>query len=92
MTPTADAPRRHDTADLVVPVSDVLLASLAALADAGQADAACRLAGRAYVLLRRPQPDVARRFDALLHRLAPRLTWSEPPEAHDPRPRSRRPS
>lgn len=26
-----------------------------------------------------PQPDIARRFDVFLHRLTPRLSWTEPP-------------
>lgn len=65
-------------------VCAVLLDSLRALADAGEVDAACRLAGRACVALRRSRPAQARRFDVLLHRLAPRLAWTSPPSAHPP--------
>ena len=54
---------------------EILLASLAALAQTGEVDAACRLAGRACVALRATDPRAARRFDVLLHRLAPKLTW-----------------
>jgi len=72
---------REQSADsaLTVTVCNVLLDSLRALADVGEADAACRLAGRAYVTLRHSQPALARRFDILLHRLAPKLTWKQPP-------------
>lgn len=48
---------------------EVLLSSLEALAAAGQADAACRLAGRACAALRNKDPNGWRRFNALLHRL-----------------------
>lgn len=54
---------------------EILLESLAALAGAGEVEAACRLAGRACVALRDPDPAGARRFDVLLHRLAPKLSW-----------------
>lgn len=72
---------REQPADaaLTVAVCNVLLDSLRTLADAGEVDAACRLAGRACVALRHSQPALARRFDVLLHRLAPRLTWKQPP-------------
>lgn len=66
-------------AALTVAVCNVLLDSLCALADAGEVGAACRLAGRACVSLRRSQPALARRFDVLLHRLTPKLTWKQPP-------------
>ena len=58
-----------------IAVQEILLESLAALAGAGEVEAACRLAGRACVALRNPDPSAARRFDVLLHRLAPRLMW-----------------
>ncbi|MHA6646330.1 hypothetical protein [Mesorhizobium sp. A623] len=49
----------------------LLSESLTALTKAGQADAACRLAGRACALLRgRNSPEWAR-FNKLLHRLSP---------------------
>jgi hypothetical protein len=54
---------------------DILLAGLTALADAGDVESACRLAGKACQALRASDPAAARRFDVLLHRLAPKLTW-----------------
>ncbi len=54
---------------------EILLKCVAALADTGEVEAACRLAGQAYAALRTSDPVAARRFDALLHRLTPRLTW-----------------
>jgi len=51
-------------------LTDPLLASLEALAAAGQADAACRLAGQACAALRKDDPSSWRRFNALLHRLS----------------------
>jgi hypothetical protein len=48
---------------------ELLLSSLEALAAAGQADAACRLAGQACALLRKDDPSGWRRFNVLLHRL-----------------------
>jgi hypothetical protein len=52
-----------------------LLASITALAAAGEVENACRLAGQACVALRGTDPAAARRFDVLLHRLTPKLTW-----------------
>ncbi|MGB3899250.1 MAG: hypothetical protein WA973_11915 [Mesorhizobium sp.] len=60
-------------------VCAVLLDGLRALADAGEVESACRLAGRACVTLRHARPALARRFDVLLHRLTPKLTWTQPP-------------
>jgi hypothetical protein len=56
-------------------VPEILLASITALAAAGEVEKACRLAGQACVALRGIEPAAARRFDALLHRLAPKLPW-----------------
>lgn len=56
-------------------LSEFLLASTTALAGAGEIEAACRLAGQACAALRYREPGAARRFDALLHRLTPMLTW-----------------
>jgi len=56
-------------------LSELLLESATALARAGDVEAACRFAGRAYVTLRATDPASARRFDVLLHRLTPMLTW-----------------
>ncbi len=52
-------------------LADILVASLKQLAQAGQADAACRLAGRACAVLRGNDPAQWRKFNALLHRLSP---------------------
>jgi hypothetical protein len=51
----------------------LLLDALQTLADAGQADAACRIAGKACFIFRRMASKDERRFDALLHRLVRRL-------------------
>ncbi len=51
----------------------LLLDALQKLADAGEADAACRIAGKACVILRGAAPRDERRFNALLHRLVRRL-------------------
>lgn len=56
-------------------LAQLLAASLTALAAAGEVEAACRLAGKACVDLRQSDPVIARRFDVLLHRLTPKLTW-----------------
>jgi hypothetical protein len=51
-------------------LADVLLDSLRQLAAAGETEAACRLAGPAWAVLRRDDPRNWRRCNALLHRLA----------------------
>lgn len=51
----------------------LLLDALQKLADAGEVDAACRIAGKACVALRRSDAKSEHRFNALLHRLAARL-------------------
>ncbi len=51
----------------------LLLDALQKLADTGEVDAACRIAGKACVILRRTAPKDERRFNALLHRLARKL-------------------
>lgn len=56
-------------------LAELLLTSLSALAAAGEVEAACRLAGKACVALRHCDQATARRFDVLLHRLTPKLTW-----------------
>jgi hypothetical protein len=57
----------------------LLILSLEKLAAAGEVEAACRLAGEAYVLLRHGDPRGAQRFNALLHRLTrPKRPTSEP--------------
>lgn len=69
----------------VTDLSAILLAGLKALAEAGEADQACRLAGRACAVLRSEHGGEWRRFNALLHRLA-RLTSpvGRPPVAASP--------
>ncbi|MGN6534372.1 MAG: hypothetical protein ACTHKQ_01405 [Mesorhizobium sp.] len=54
----------------VAGLADILVASLDALARSGQADAACREAGRACAVLRGANPAQWRKFNALLHRLS----------------------
>ncbi len=51
----------------------LLLDALQKLADAGQVDVACRIAGKACVVLRQSDAKNERRFNALLHRLTRRL-------------------
>ncbi len=51
----------------------LLLDALQKLADIGEVDAACRIAGKACVLLRQTSPGTEQRFNALLHRLTRRL-------------------
>ena len=48
----------------------LLLVSLEQLAAAGEAEAACRLAGQVCALLRRDDPQSTQRFNVLLHRLS----------------------
>lgn len=55
----------------------ILVASLEALAMAGQADAACRHAGQACAVLRRADPVQWRKFNALLHRLCGQASRDE---------------
>ena len=56
-------------------IVEILLASITALAAAGEVEKACRMAGEACVSLRGSDPAAARRFDVLLHRLTRDLTW-----------------
>lgn len=51
----------------------LLLDALEKLADAGEVDAACPIAGKACVILRGAVPKDERRFNALLHRLVRKL-------------------
>ena len=67
---TCCADRKTDGEPRDNPLAEILLESTAALAACGKIDQACRLAGRAYVALRRTDAAMARRFDVLLHRLA----------------------
>jgi hypothetical protein len=54
---------------------DILLRSLKFLADTGEVEQACRLAGEACVALRKVDDRSAQRFNALLHRLSPKVPW-----------------
>lgn len=69
-------------ADPVAGLADLLVRGLTALAEAGETDAACRLAGQACALLRTGEPKEWRKFNVLLHRLTPRL----PPDEGERRP------
>lgn len=60
------------TDDRIGEMSGLLRASLVALAEAGQVDAACRLAGEACSILRNDEPRNWQIFNALLHRLSAR--------------------
>lgn len=78
MTRTAIGPGLDYTAltPLISPQEQInllLLDALQKVADAGEVDAACRIAGRACVILRRTAPKDERRFNALLHRLVRKL-------------------
>lgn len=68
MTMQATIPARAKPAD-TTPLAGVLLASLEALAAAGEADAACRLAGKACAELRHSDPAAWQRFNVFLHRM-----------------------
>ena len=65
-----DAP--EDAGSVTPELCDILLAGLRALADDGDADLACRLAGRACAVLRRSDGVQWHRFNVLLHRLIPK--------------------
>lgn len=78
MGPQSTSPTERVAADRTPPVqslAELLVASLTALAAAGEVETACRLAGKACVTLRHSDQAAARRFDVLLHRLTPKLTW-----------------
>lgn len=70
------------TAPAPTAITEVLIAALRALGDAGDPERANRLAGQAWAALRREEPDAARRINGLMHRLArqeARLTTREEP-------------
>lgn len=67
--------RQNDWSAPARRLSEILLESVTALAGAGELETACRLAGQACVALRATDPTAAHRFDVLLHRLTPKLTW-----------------
>lgn len=69
----ADRTRTDAESDpAIAALSAILLDGLRALAEAGEADTACRLAGRACAALRQKDGAQWRRFNVLLHRLGPR--------------------
>ena len=70
---SAPAPALEPRAALHEGVIVLLLDALQKLANTGEVDAACRIAGKACVLLRQTSPGAEQRFNALLHRLARRL-------------------
>ena len=74
-TSTESDVRSHVSKPSPESLAGILLASLEALAVAGQVEMACRLAGRACVVMRPTDPQGEHRFNALLHRLAPRVPW-----------------
>lgn len=67
--PHAAAGLASDNTKLV----ELLVASLRQLADAGDIEGACRLAGHACAATRLTDPKAQHRFNALLHRLCKRL-------------------
>jgi uncharacterized protein (DUF2249 family) len=72
-----DAPGR----DVLEPLARLFDRAVRALGDAGEPDAACRLAAEGWWLLREPSPAAARRLNATLHRLTvhrPKRARGEP--------------
>jgi hypothetical protein len=67
----ASVPDRR--ADESMRLAEVLLSSLETLAAAGQAEAACRLAGRACAAVRQSNPAAWQRFNVFLHRMIKRV-------------------
>lgn len=72
MTPRAAEIRTTNPAG-TTPLTAVLIASLEALAAAGHADTACRLAGQACAELRHSDPAAWQRFNVFLHRMIKHL-------------------
>ncbi len=67
---TPNTPSPVPDAALADELAALLAAALRALGDAGQPEAANRLAGRTYAALRRTRPAAAQRINGLMHRLA----------------------
>lgn len=66
--------RNHSSSPPQTPldaVTGVLVDALRALGATGRRDQASRLAARAYVALRRSEPDLAQQLNAAMHRIAP---------------------
>ncbi len=66
------SPADPNPAPRTVELCNTLLASLKALAEAGEPEKACRLAGSACAALRKGEPEQWSRFNKLLHRLSPK--------------------
>ncbi len=71
----ADKNAPQDDAAPAVDLASILLDSLSELAKVGNVEIACRLAGLAYVRLRRSDTRLARQFDVFLHRQTKHLEW-----------------
>jgi hypothetical protein len=69
---STEAPATPEFDQAVTDLSGILLSSLQALADAGHAEQACRVAGRACAVLRHHHGAEWRSFNTLQHRLARR--------------------
>ena len=72
--------RRTETDDLKM-LNRLLIRALKALGDAGETDAACRLAAEAWAALRNERPDEAERLNGALHYLT-RPTSRQRKETH----------
>lgn len=70
--------------DPIAGLTRLLIVALRALAEAGRADAACRIAARGWSLLRRTAPREAERLTASLHGLARRAGPIPQPEGATP--------
>jgi hypothetical protein len=66
------SPSDPNPAPRTAELCDILLASLKALAEAGEPETACKLAGSACAALRKDNPEQWSRFNKLLHRLSPK--------------------
>lgn len=64
-----DTPPAAATTAVANPLTELLAAAVQALAEAGEVDRACRIAGHACAALRHDDPAGWRRFNVLLHRL-----------------------
>ena len=73
----APDPEGKATGDTVATLTSLLLGAASDLADAGQGDRACRLAAATWAVLRTPQPRLAVRVTAKLHKLV-RVATAEP--------------
>ena len=71
---TVGAAKGTTAPDKRMDLTDILLVSLQELANAGRAERACRLAGRACAALRQCDPTAWKRFNVLLHQLSRQVT------------------